>query len=230
MTYRTDGAVMSVTRALTETSAPRNEAVAPMLAPSVVSRDGRRQVVSRVFAHDTVGRRIASSDPDTDNASSPDGHWRYAFNLVGDLAAVRDPRGCGQNFYYDRAGRLLGEDYLRCDEARAPADVPEATIPAGSIGPCARAPAGGRHAKLLRRRTGMGAGPAGARGRARDAVRCVRARSADRHGGPRAAKPGGVRRSRHPDLERAAGRLDAGAGGGCRRIRSRFRRCAVARR
>jgi len=26
--------------------------------------------------------------------------WRYLFNRVGDLTAVRDARGCGQNFYH----------------------------------------------------------------------------------------------------------------------------------
>jgi RHS repeat-associated protein len=37
---------------------------------------------------------------------------------------VRDPRGCGQNFYYDHAGRLLAEHYVRCAEAQDPGAHP----------------------------------------------------------------------------------------------------------
>ncbi|MBK7152402.1 MAG: transposase [Sandaracinaceae bacterium] len=53
---------------------------------------------------------------------------------VGDLAAVRDPRGCGQNFYYDHAGRLIAEDYVGCDEAMPSGDVPDTMLPADAVG------------------------------------------------------------------------------------------------
>jgi YD repeat-containing protein len=78
----------------------------------------------RTFTYDTLGRRVASTDPDSDSRTSgttaANRTWRYLFNDVGDLAAVRDPRGCGQNFYYDHAGRLIAEDYVWCSEAMHP--------------------------------------------------------------------------------------------------------------
>src|SRR5690606_27446635 len=78
--------------------------------------------VVRTFAYDSVGRRLSSDDPDTDNptdGSQATNSWRYLFNRVGDLAAVRDPRGCGQNFFYDYGGRLVGEQYVSCAEAQS---------------------------------------------------------------------------------------------------------------
>ncbi|HBQ13770.1 MAG TPA: hypothetical protein DEF51_22425, partial [Myxococcales bacterium] len=67
------------------------------------------------------GRRLSSDDPDSDNGADPTeatNSWRYLFNKVGDLVAVRDPRGCGQNFFYDLGGRLRGEQYVSCGEAQ----------------------------------------------------------------------------------------------------------------
>src|SRR5690606_39695152 len=78
--------------------------------------------VLRTFAYDSAGRRLSSDDPDTDdltNGSQASNSWRYLFNRVGDLVAVRDPRGCGQNFFYDFGGRLVGEQYVSCPEAQS---------------------------------------------------------------------------------------------------------------
>jgi len=74
------------------------------------------------FIYDSAGRRLSSDDPDTGDPSNLDprtNSWRYLFNRVNDLAAVRDPRGCGQNFFYDLGGRLAGEQYVGCIEAQA---------------------------------------------------------------------------------------------------------------
>jgi RHS repeat-associated protein len=122
-TYRPDGAVTEIQRAQVDS--------ALFGAGYVSSRH-----IERTFSYDTSGRRVAATDPDTDNASAAPGArtWRYLFNEVGDLAAVRDPRGCGQNFYYDRAGRLIAEDYVRCDEAQLQGELPDDDIPAGAIG------------------------------------------------------------------------------------------------
>jgi RHS repeat-associated protein len=108
-TYRADGVAMSVTRAETASA-------------SVTDRtpvSGRALV--RTFDYDSLGRRLSSLDPDADarSGSATVRHWRYLFSRTGDLVAVRDPRGCGQNFYYDWAGRLLAEDYVGCGEAQA---------------------------------------------------------------------------------------------------------------
>ena len=45
---------------------------------------------------------------------------------------MRDPRGCGQNFYYDKAGRLIGEDYVECAEALPSGDLPVDQVPASA--------------------------------------------------------------------------------------------------
>jgi RHS repeat-associated protein len=122
--YRADDRVVALTRAQTSTDAPRTSS--PVLP-------GRS--MTRTFVFDTQGRRIGSVDPDTDNTALPAGQrgWRYLFNRVGQLAAVRDPRGCGQNFFYDRAGRVIGEDYVRCAEAQVGGETTVATVPAGTI-------------------------------------------------------------------------------------------------
>jgi len=52
---------------------------------------------------------------------------------VGDLIAVRDPRGCGQNFFYDHAGRLMAEDYVECDEVMPAGTQPTFPLPASAI-------------------------------------------------------------------------------------------------
>jgi RHS repeat-associated protein len=94
--------------------------------------------VHRDFIYDSIGRRIGSDDPDTDDRANPDPAtrtWRYLFNRVGDLAAVRDPRGCGQNFFYDLGGRAVGEEYVSCGEAQqVDAEAPLYEVPPDSIG------------------------------------------------------------------------------------------------
>jgi RHS repeat-associated protein len=101
--YRADGAVLGLVRAQSDGARPS----------SYTGTLPARNVV-RTFIYDSVGRRLASEDPDTNNGSSPANvrTWRYMFNRVGDLIAVRDPRYCGQNFFYDFAGRLVGEQYV----------------------------------------------------------------------------------------------------------------------
>lgn len=126
--YRADGAVRWLVRAETVDENPRPSLSSAMMVTPHVSRE---------FIYDSVSRRIASNDPDTDDLSNVDVEsrtWRYLFNRVGDLAAVRDPRGCGQNFYYDVGGRLLGEDYVTCAEAQsATGEAPLYSVPTGSI-------------------------------------------------------------------------------------------------
>jgi RHS repeat-associated protein len=121
-TYRTDGAVLAVTRA---------ETTGPALGTPI--RDGRS--LTRSFTYDTLGRRLGGTDPDSDGRSGSEAtqRWRYLYNRVGDLVAMRDPRGCGQNFYYDRAGRLLAEDYVACAEAQLAGESPDETLPSEAI-------------------------------------------------------------------------------------------------
>ena len=128
--YRADGAVMTLVRAQTADENPRAPTRAEALAISSPH-------VHRDFIYDSVSRRIASDDPDTDDPTNPDRlsrTWRYLFNRVGDLVAVRDPRGCGQNFFYDLGGRLLGEEYVSCVEAQSSeAEQPIYEVPGDAI-------------------------------------------------------------------------------------------------
>ncbi len=122
--YRADNQVVQLERAETLDDAHR-------AAAAVVA--GRS--VIRHFHHDNQGRRLGSNDPDTDDPNGSPGTrtWRYLFNRVDDLVAVRDPRGCGQNFFYDRAGRLIGEDYVQCSEAQDSGEQRPSSVPSGSI-------------------------------------------------------------------------------------------------
>ncbi len=125
--YRADNAVTTLVRTQTGPGVDR-----PLTPPGTTM--GR---VLRTFTYDSVGRRISSDDPDTDNpedASEATNSWRYLFNRVGDLVAVRDPRGCGQNFLYDIGGRLAGEQYVGCIEAQSSASEGPALTVSGLVG------------------------------------------------------------------------------------------------
>ena len=126
--YRADGSVVAIARVETEDENGSLWTITPL----------GTHFTYREFFYDTAGRRIASTDPDTNSsdagATSADGTWRYLFNRVGDLVAVRDPRGCGQNFFYDHGGRLIGERYILCDEAQVTGDAPDVDVPSYAIG------------------------------------------------------------------------------------------------
>jgi YD repeat-containing protein len=127
-TYRADGVALMVGRAETVDDTPFSMGATPV----------DNHLLFRTFTYDTLGRRVASTDPDSDSrtagTTAANRTWRYLFNDVGDLAAVRDPRGCGQNFYYDHAGRLIAEDYVWCSEATPPGDLPDTVLPVDAIG------------------------------------------------------------------------------------------------
>ncbi len=115
-TYRADGSVLSVTRAETATLSVADRT-------AITGSDGELHSLTRTFVYDSLGRRISGTDPDSDGRSGE--RWRYLYSRIGDLVAVRDPRDCGANFYYDRAGRLVGEDYVGCSEAQHSFEEPD---------------------------------------------------------------------------------------------------------
>lgn len=125
--YRADGVPTTIARA--ETTNDLN-----VESTSLVGQN----VVFRGFSYDSLGRKTSTYDPDSDDlspaADEARRHWRYRYNRVGNLAAVRDPRGCGQDFFYDRAGRLIGERYVGCSEAQPSGEGSSETVPAGSVG------------------------------------------------------------------------------------------------
>ncbi|MBX3271614.1 MAG: hypothetical protein KF729_15215 [Sandaracinaceae bacterium] len=117
--YRCDGVVMGLVRARGGTR------------PDWYTGSLPEDAVVRTFTYDSHGRRLSSADPDTDwpGGSASTRSWRYLYNEASDLVAVRDPRGCGQNFFYDHAGRLRGEQYVSCGEAQpARAEQPAHTV------------------------------------------------------------------------------------------------------
>lgn len=122
--FRADGKLLEVGRAETQSAAP----LTTVSLSTVLSG----HFVTRTFTYDSSGRRVTTTDPDSDSRTGDDTygqrHWRYLFNPLGELAAVRDPRGCGQDFFYDRAGRLVGEDYIGCGEADPSSEVGGDTI------------------------------------------------------------------------------------------------------
>jgi RHS repeat-associated protein len=83
--------------------------------------------VIRWMRYDSQGRRVLNVEPNTtknfnSNPGTDAGQlsgWRYAYNDVGDLVGMSDARGCGVDYYYDAAGRLVGEDYSPCVERHA---------------------------------------------------------------------------------------------------------------
>ncbi|MEO0322236.1 MAG: SpvB/TcaC N-terminal domain-containing protein, partial [Myxococcota bacterium] len=145
--YRPDGAVLEVVRALSNAGMTPSEGSVPNPDPidlppggAAFAGAGVDTFLSRQFFYDSVGRRISATDPDSDKREAGGAfvHWRYLFNRVGDLVAVRDPRGCGQNFFYDVAGRLVGEDYVECGSGQfqSSGQMPhgDSALPSGAIG------------------------------------------------------------------------------------------------
>lgn len=128
--YRADGVLLALVRAKTPENVLRPAYIAAMSSSLPYPNEAQR------FAYDTAGRRLASIDRNTqdpDAAGDGSRYWRYLYNDVNDLVAVRDPRGCGQNFFYDLGGRLWGEQYVSCAEAQTTADGCVDTLPAQLI-------------------------------------------------------------------------------------------------
>ncbi|MGC4087105.1 MAG: toxin TcdB middle/N-terminal domain-containing protein [Polyangiaceae bacterium] len=109
----------------------------PEAITRVLQGSGSTPPVVRWMRYDTLGRLVLNVDPHTtgnftDNLSadatvSPSGlhAWRYAYNDAGDLVGTSDARGCGVNYLYDGAGRLLVEDYSPCEAAHVPYSPPD---------------------------------------------------------------------------------------------------------
>ena len=84
--------------------------------------------VVRWMRYDSLGRLVLNVDPNTSQNFNPNPStdptpgdnkikaWRYAYDYAGELVGTSDARGCGENFAYDGAGRLLTEDYSPCGD------------------------------------------------------------------------------------------------------------------
>jgi YD repeat-containing protein len=90
------------------------------------------QDVVRWMRYDSLGRMLLNVEPNTTVGFSPDPStpaeamkaWRYAYDDAGDLVGTSDARGCGANYHYDAAGRLIAEDYSPCLPHHAPYSAP----------------------------------------------------------------------------------------------------------
>lgn len=77
----------------------------------------------RWMRYDSLGRLVLNAEPNTSTGFSPDpgtdpdgiNAWRYAYNDAGDLVGTSDARGCGVNYRFEAAGRLVAEDYSPCE-------------------------------------------------------------------------------------------------------------------
>lgn len=93
----------------------------------VQQRAGSPDVV-RWMRYDSLGRMVLNVEPNTSTGFSPDPGadpasihaWRYAYDNAGDLVGTSDARGCGVNYHFDAAGRMLAEDYSPCTADQAP--------------------------------------------------------------------------------------------------------------
>jgi RHS repeat-associated protein len=84
--------------------------------------------VVRWMRYDSLGHLVLNVDPHTSQNFDADPStsavpsstglkaWRYAYDDAGDLVGTSDARGCGENFAYDSAGRILTEDYSPCGQ------------------------------------------------------------------------------------------------------------------
>ena len=89
--------------------------------------------VVRWMRYDSLGRMVLNAEPNTTDDFSADPStpadamkaWRYQYNDAGDLIGTSDARQCGQNFYYDGAGRITGEDYVPCEPHHAAYSDPD---------------------------------------------------------------------------------------------------------
>jgi RHS repeat-associated protein len=102
------------------------------------ARHGSTDRVVRWMIYDSLGRMVVNADPHatvgfTETPSSPAGFktWHYLYDDANQLVGTSDARGCGQDFAYDKAGRLKAEDYSPCEKLQGSYVTPNLTTGAG---------------------------------------------------------------------------------------------------
>jgi RHS repeat-associated protein len=111
----------------------------PSGEPWTISRvQSGMPAIVRWMAYDTLGRMVLNVDantsvgyvgpypsPITKALPATLKTWRYAYDDAGDLVGTSDARGCGANYFYDSAGRVLAEDYSPCRADHATYSAPD---------------------------------------------------------------------------------------------------------
>jgi RHS repeat-associated protein len=108
----------------------------PSGEPELIARARGGDRVVRWLRYDTLGRMVLNVEPDTSTGFTPDPTadpttlkaWRYAYDDVGQIVGTSDARGCGVNYYYDPAGRVVAEDYSPCRLEHALYSPPDFTV------------------------------------------------------------------------------------------------------
>lgn len=96
--------------------------------------------VTRWMAYDSLGRMVLNVEPNTSRGfvatptvpPSSLKAWRYAYDDANELVGTSDARGCGENFHYDAAGRLVAEDVSPCEAHHVPYSPPNLTTGDGT--------------------------------------------------------------------------------------------------
>ncbi len=115
----------------------------PTGEPTVVTRThgtGSDAPVVRWMQYDTLGRMVLNVEPDTTVGFNPSPAastasmqtLRYAYDNAGHLVGTSDARGCGENLFYDSAGRLVAEDYSPCAPGQPAYSAPNLTTGDGT--------------------------------------------------------------------------------------------------
>ncbi len=93
----------------------------------IIHRRAGSPDVVRWMRYDSLGRMTLNAEPNTSVGFSPSPAtdpatikaWRYAYNDAGDLVGTSDARGCGVNYHFEAAGRMVAEDYSPCETGQA---------------------------------------------------------------------------------------------------------------
>ena len=85
--------------------------------PICESHSSEQSDYVRTMTYDSLGRLVSNAEPNTSG-------WLYAYD--SDIfVATSDTRGCGVNYAYDGAGRLISQDYSPCLTSQAAYTSPQ---------------------------------------------------------------------------------------------------------
>jgi RHS repeat-associated protein len=93
---------------------------------------GAQATYMRELFYDSLGRLVRNVEPNSQYSSDKFKVWRYAYDDAGEMVATNDARDCGENLFYDAAGRKLAEDFIPCEAWHAAYTAPDLATGAGT--------------------------------------------------------------------------------------------------